>query len=95
MTNLRCPKNFNYTPDEVAECLEVSETTYIFLWNEIVSKMAEDKKKDNHVRDYTYVAQYERDFDSNYYIKSYWKHIPNYIREDIIKAYKKNNEKYS
>ncbi len=93
MTNLQCPKYLNYTPDEVAECLDVSEVTYIFLWNEIVPKVEQDQKKDNHVKDYTYVAQYERDFDRDYYIKSYWKYIPNFIKEDIIKAFKKHNDR--
>lgn len=71
-------------PDEVAECMKVSDATYAFLWNEIVPLVEKAKEAENLPQDWD--SKVYRSFEPTpdyEVLAAYWDKIPADIQEDI------------
>jgi hypothetical protein len=93
MEKLNCPEELKYiTADEVAECFDVQQATYEYLWKEIVLLTEKDMVKEDHTPRYLNPYAVEPDYDRNYSIKRYWSKIDDFYKDDIIDA---TNKKFN
>tara|TARA_R110002167_G_C12161006_1_gene602448 strand:- start:116 stop:424 length:309 start_codon:yes stop_codon:yes gene_type:complete len=81
---IKCPDTFKYSrPDVVAECYDVSEETYLHIWNVIVPKLEED----NCPSSFKFMP--EPDAWAEWALPRYWGTFTEAMKHDIVKAAEK------
>lgn len=88
MNKIGCPKLLEFwSPDDVAECLGVSEKLYIKIWNEIVPLVEKDKNEDPAIKKVGYIEYPDQQW--GFCVKRYWDKFTDEEKQELVESVEK------